>query len=181
MDVTSLFKFLLVGCFVGVVSGLLGIGGGVLVIPALVFLFGYTQQRAVGTSLAMLLPPIGVFAVMRYARAGMVDWHASLTMALGFALGALGGAWLATRGVISERALRLLFVAFLLYIAGNMLFRAERKVWAALCTVGLAAAYGVAYLALRVVGRRWERALDLPEAYRAHLDAPAPSPPEYEI
>lgn len=179
IDVASWWKFLVIGCCVGVVSGLLGIGGGVLVIPALVFVFGYTQQRAVGTSLAMLLPPIGVFAVMRYARAGQVDWRAALLMASGFALGAYAGAWLTTRGVLSERALRLCFVAFLLYVAGNMLFRSERRVWAALCTVGLAVSYGAAYLALRAVGRRWERTLDLPASYRKHLDAPAP--PEYEI
>lgn len=179
MAFATVLKLLLIGCGVGVASGMLGIGGGVLVIPALVLLFGYTQQRAVGTSLAMLLPPIGVFAVLRYWRAGHVDWHASLTMAAGFALGAYGGAWLATRGVLSERALRLAFVGFLLYVAGSMLFRGERRVWAALCTVTLAAGYGAAWLALRAVGRKWERTLDLPETYRAQLGEPMA--PEYEI
>ncbi len=179
MAIVTVLKLLLVGCCIGVVSGMLGIGGGVLVIPALVLLFGFAQPRAVGTSLAMLLPPIGVFAVLRYWRAGSVDWSAALTLAAGFALGAFGGAWLATRGVISERALRLFFVGFLLYIAGNMLFRGERRVWAALCTVGIAGAYGIAFLALRAVGRRWERALSLPEVYRQQLGAP--TAPEYEI
>ncbi len=179
MAIVTVLKLLLVGCCIGVVSGMLGIGGGVLVIPALVLVFGFAQPRAVGTSLAMLLPPIGVFAVLRYWRAGSVDWSAALTLAAGFSLGAFGGALLATRWVISERALRLFFVGFLLYIAGNMLFRGERRVWAAVCTVGLAGAYGVAYVALRAVGRRWERALSLPELYRQQLGAPAA--PEYEI
>lgn len=179
MTMTVLLKLLLVGCCVGVVSGLLGIGGGVLVIPALVLLFGFTQPRAVGTSLAMLLPPIGVFAVLRYWRSGQVDWPAALSLAAGFAAGAFVGAWLASRGVISERALRLFFVGFLLYIAGNMLFRSERRVWAALCTVGLAMAYALSYVALRALGRRWERKLDLSETYRARLDEP--TAPEYEI
>jgi hypothetical protein len=174
-----LFKLVAVGCCVGVTSGLLGIGGGVLVIPALVFLFGFTQQRAVGTSLAMLLPPIGVFAVLRYARSGHVDWSAAMVMAAAFSVGALGGASLAARGLIPERALRLFFVGFLLYIAGNMLFRSERRVWAALCTVGLAAAHGVAYVTLRALGRRWERKLELSEVYRAQLGEP--TAPEYEI
>jgi hypothetical protein len=179
MAFAAIVKLLLIGCCVGVASGTLGIGGGVMVIPALVLLLGFSQQRAVGTSLAMLLPPIGLFAVLRYARAGHVDWSAALTMAAGFALGAYGGAWLASRGVVSERTLRLMFVGFLLYIAGNMLFRGERRVWAALCTVGLAAVYGITYLAMRALGRRWERSLNLAESYRARLDEPMA--PEYEI
>ncbi len=181
MALLPLVKLVLLGCGIGVISGLLGIGGGVLVIPTLVVLLGFTQQRAVGTSLAMLLPPIGLFAVMRYQRAGNVDWSAALTMASGFSLGAFGGAWLATRGVVPERAMRTLFAVFLLYIAGNILFRGERRVWAALGTLGVAAAYGASYLALRALGRRWERALDLPQEYRRRLDAPAAPPPEYEI
>mgnify|MGYP000967012574 CR=1 FL=1 len=180
MTLATALKLLALGCCIGVVSGLLGIGGGVLVIPALVLLFGYAQPRAVGTSLAMLLPPIGLFAVLRYWRAGSVDWSAAMIMAGGFAVGAFGGAWLATRGVISERGLRMFFVGFLLYIAGNMLFRGERRVWAALCTVCLVASYAVAYVALRAVGRRWERTLNLPEQYRKQLEQPTPAP-EYEI
>lgn len=179
MAFAAVLKLLLVGACIGVVSGLLGIGGGVLVIPALALMFGFSQQRAVGTSLAMLLPPIGIFAVLRYWRAGQVDWTVSMTMAAAFSVGAYGGSWLAVHGVISERALRLAFVAFTLYVAGSMLFRGERRVWAALCTVGVAVVYGVAYFALRAVGRRWERTLDLPEAYRARLGEP--TAPEYEI
>lgn len=179
MALATVLKLLLAGCCIGVTSGLLGIGGGVLVIPLLVLLFGYTQQRAVGTSLAMLLPPIGLFAVLRYARAGQVDWSASMLMAAGFALGAALGAYVVTRGWISERALRYVFVGFLLYIAGNMLFRGERRVWAALCTVGLGALYTVAYWALRALGRKWERDLRFTTLYREQLDAPMA--PEYEI
>jgi uncharacterized membrane protein YfcA len=180
MGTLTVIALLALGASVGVLSGLLGIGGGVLVIPALVFLFGFTQQRAVGTSLAMLLPPIGIFAVVRYARAGSVDWAAALTMAAAFSLGALGGASLAARGVVSERALRMIFAVFLLYIAGNMLFRSERRVAAALGTVGVLLAYGLAWLGLRALGRRWERTLELEEEYRKRAASPLP-PPDYEI
>lgn len=179
MAFAAIVKLLLVGCCIGAASGMLGIGGGVLVIPALVFLLGFSQQRAVGTSLAMLLPPIGAFAVLRYWRAGQVDWSVALTLAAAFSVGAYGGAWLASRGVVPERALRLAFVGFLLYIAGNMLFRGERRVWAALGTVCLAGVYGVSYLALRAIGRKWERSLNLAETYRARLGEP--TAPEYEI
>lgn len=177
----SWWKLLLVGAGVGVSSGLLGIGGGVLVVPALAMLFGFSQQRAVGTSLATLLPPIGLLAVLRFARAGQVDWHAAGLLALGFSLGAWGGASVATRGLLSERALRMGFAVFLLYLAASTLFRSDRRVWAALCTVGLALSYGLSWLALRALGRRWERTLDLPAEYRAQLDRAAGPPPEYEI
>lgn len=179
MALATVFKLLLAGGVIGVTSGLLGIGGGVLVIPALVLIFGYAQQRAVGTSLAMLLPPIGIFAVLRYARAGQVDWTAAMVMAAAFSVGAAVGAWIVTRGWISERALRVVFVTFLLYVAGNLLFRGERRVWAALCTVGLGGAYGLAYWALRLLGRRWERDLRFTTIYREQLGAPMA--PEYEI
>lgn len=179
MALATVLKLILAGCFIGVTSGLLGIGGGVLVIPVLVFAFGFPQQRAVGTSLAMLLPPIGVLAVMRYARAGQVDWTAAMILAGAFAVGAAAGASIVARGWVSDRGLRLLFVAFLLYIAGNMLFRGERRVWAALCTVGLGGAYTAAYYLLRLVGRRWERDLRLSTIYRERLGEPVA--PEYEI
>ncbi len=180
MALLKIIQLLLLGGTVGVLSGLLGIGGGVLVIPAMVWLFGFSQQRAVGTSLAMLLPPIGLFAVLRYAKAGMVDWSAALTMAAAFAVGAFGGSSLAAKGVVSERALRVGFAVFLLYIAANMLFRAERRVWAALGTVGVLLAYGVSYAALRALGKRWERTLDLSAEYKKRVEEPAP-PPDYEI
>lgn len=172
-------KLLLVGLGVGAVSGMLGIGGGVLVIPALVLLFGYSQQRAVGTSLAMLLPPIGIFAVMRHHRAGNVEWSAAMVMAAAFSVGALGGASMLARAWISDRTLRIAFAGFMLYVAANMVFRAERRVWAVAGTLGLAAAYGLAYWALRAVGRKWERELDLREEYKRRLGEPVA--PEYEI
>src|SRR5690348_18362250 len=81
--------FVLVGLAVGSIAGMLGIGGGVLVIPALVFLFGFSQKVAVGTSLAMLLPPIGIFALMPYWRDGNVRLGPAMLLAAGFAAGGL--------------------------------------------------------------------------------------------
>jgi uncharacterized protein len=179
MALATALKLLIAGCLIGVSSGFLGIGGGVLVIPALVLIFGYAQQRAVGTSLAMLLPPIGIFAVLRYARAGQVDWAAAMIMAFAFAGGAALGAFIVTKGWVSQRALRFVFVTFLLYIAGTMLFRGERRVWAALCTVGLGAVYSGTYWVMRALGKRWERDLRLSTIYREQLGEPLA--PEYEI
>src|SRR5258706_8297882 len=72
---------LLIGVVVGIISGIVGIGGGVMVVPILVYGFKYSQHTAQGTSLAMLLPPIGILAVMQYWRAGHIDVKMALLLA----------------------------------------------------------------------------------------------------
>lgn len=86
----QLLLLLAVGAFTGAVSGMFGIGGGVFVIPAMVYLFGFSQKTATGTSLAMLLPPIGLLAALRFYRAGHVNVPAALLLIAGF----LGGSYL---------------------------------------------------------------------------------------
>lgn len=171
-------QFASVGLVVGAVGGMLGIGGGVLVIPALVYLFGFNQKMAVGTSLAMLLPPIGIFALMRYYPQN-VNVKAAMILAAGFAIGGYFGGWFANSAYVQERYLRVLFAFFLLYIAGNMLFKNENRVQAAIKTTVIMVGYGVIYLAARALARRLETKLDLPETYRSKLSAPLP--PDYEI
>src|ERR1051325_11550367 len=84
--------FLVLGVVVGVFSGIIGIGGGVLVVPCLVYFAHMTQHKAQGTSLAFLLAPIGIFAFWEYYKAGNVDVRAAILLAAGFAVGAcLGG------------------------------------------------------------------------------------------
>ena len=171
--------FVLVGLAVGSIAGMLGIGGGVLIIPALVFLFAFPQKLAVGTSLAMLLPPIGIFALMPYWRDGNVNIKAAMLLAAGFAVGGYFGGWLANRHFISERFLRVMFSFFMLYVAGNMLFRSEDRVRAALKTTLIMLAFALTYAFARMLGRRLETRLNLPETYRAKLGAPLT--PDYEI
>ncbi len=174
---------LLVGLAIGIISGMLGIGGGVLVIPALVFLFGFPHRKAVGTSLAMLLPPIGIFALLKYWHEdhNNVDFKAALLLAAGFAIGGYLGGAIANSRIVAEndRWLRILFALFLLYVAGNMLFRSENRVQAALKTAVIIVGYGIVYGGARLLARRLERRLDLPETYRARLSAPLE--PDYEI
>jgi uncharacterized protein len=86
--------FLVLGVVVGAFSGMIGIGGGVIVVPCLVYFFHMTQHKAQGTSLGFLLAPIGVFAFYEYYKAGNVDVKAAVFLAAGFAVGAwLGGRW----------------------------------------------------------------------------------------
>jgi uncharacterized membrane protein YfcA len=83
----SFLGFLLIGLFVGAVSGMFGLAGGVFVVPALVFLCGFSQKTATGTSLGMLLPPIGILAFLHFYRAGHVNVPAALLMIAGFLAG----------------------------------------------------------------------------------------------
>ncbi len=86
------FKLVLTGLLAGIAAGFFGIGGGLIIVPALVYFAGFSQHRATGTSLAILLPPLGIGAVYEYARKGNVDWRAAAIIAVLLALGAwLGG------------------------------------------------------------------------------------------
>ena len=83
----SFLGFLLIGAATGAVSGMFGIGGGILVIPAMVYIYGFSQKMATGTSLAMLLPPIGIMAFLQYYRSGLVSVPAALLLIAGFLAG----------------------------------------------------------------------------------------------
>jgi uncharacterized membrane protein YfcA len=112
---------LLIGVAVGIVSGIIGIGGGVMVVPILVYGFKYTQQTAQGTSLAMILPPVGILAVLQYWRAGHVDVKMAVLLALGFAVGGyFGGHWAQQ---MSSMALRRAFAVTLGAVAVKMFFQ----------------------------------------------------------
>ena len=104
----------------GIIGGLFGVGGGEIFIPLLIYLFGFSQHQAQGTSLAVLLPPIGLLAALRYYRAGHVDFAVAGLLALGFFFGASIGAIVATR--IEGHILRKIFGAFLFLVSLHMMF-----------------------------------------------------------
>ena len=91
----SIVLFLVLGLFVGTISGLIGIGGGVLFTPALIYLFGFSQHEAQGTTLALLVPPIGILGAWTYYQKGHVNIQAASLICIGFVLGGLVGATLA--------------------------------------------------------------------------------------
>jgi uncharacterized protein len=111
---------LIAGLLTGVIGGLFGVGGGEIFIPLLVYLFGFSRHQAQGTSLAVLLPPIGLLAALRYYKAAHVDFATAGLLALGFFFGASLGAVLATR--IHGDLLRRIFGAFLLLVSLHMIF-----------------------------------------------------------
>ena len=109
----------LLGIAAGVVSGLFGVGGAVVIVPGLVLLAKLPQHTAHGTSLAALLPAVGILGVLEYHRRGQVNIPYAAAIAAGIFLGALLGAKLA--GAVSEPMLRKLFGGFLLLVAGRLL------------------------------------------------------------
>ena len=111
--------FLFLGVIGGVFGGLLGIGGGTIVVPALVYLFGMTIHKAQGTMLAAFLPPVTVLAVWKYYKTGNVDVRAAALMALGIFAGSYFGAWLNVS--LSEMMVRRVFGIFLVVIAAKLL------------------------------------------------------------
>ena len=175
----TIVGLLVAGLAVGVCGGMLGIGGGILVIPLLTFAFGYSHRQAVGTSLGMLLPPIGVFAFLQYYRAGQVDLRAAAVLAASFALGAWLGGWLANTGRVPEQTLRVLFAIFLLYVAGSMLFRSDARAHAVLRTLLTVGTGLAAWGLLRLIGRRWDTRYSVGPVYRSHLRRPPST--DYEI
>jgi uncharacterized protein len=119
-DIAMLFLFLLLGLAAGVLSGLFGIGGGIVIVPALIFIASFTPIQATGTSLGALLLPVGIFGAWEYYRNGNLDVAAALLIALGLAIGAWFGARLAHE--ISPLMLKRLFGIFLLVVAARMLW-----------------------------------------------------------
>ena len=119
MSTQIILMLLLIGLLAGVLSGLIGVGGGIIIVPALVYFLGFSQHEAQGTSLGLLLLPIGILAVFSYYNKGYIDIKYVGIMAVGFLLGGFLGSKLALS--ISENTLKRIFAVVLFYTAFKML------------------------------------------------------------
>src|SRR5260221_12114120 len=117
--------FVEIGILGGIASGLFGVGGGIVVVPALIYWAGFTQHKATGTSLAVLLPPIGLAATIEYYRHGNVDIPAAAILAATMFLGAWMGAAIANR--IEGPQLRLAFGVFILGLGVYLIYGACKR------------------------------------------------------
>lgn len=120
MSFQTIALLILVGLLAGMLSGLVGLGGGVIIVPALVFLLGFSQHQAQGTSLGILLLPAGIFAAMNYYKKGYIDVKVVLLLFIGF----LVGGWLGSKLSVNlpETTLKKIFAVALVLIAGKVLF-----------------------------------------------------------
>lgn len=125
MSIPSITLLLMIGFASGIASGLFGIGGGVLIVPGLVYLAGFSQHAATGTSLAILLPPVGLAAVLVYYRHGNVDLKSAFIVATAMFVGGWLGALVANH--IAGPYLRLLFGIFVVGLGIYLIFGALHR------------------------------------------------------
>jgi hypothetical protein len=110
---------LIVGVLAGFLSGLVGVGGGLIIVPALIYFLSFSQQQAQGTSLLLLLLPTGIFAVMNYYKAGYVDWKAALIIASTFLVGGFLGSKAAI--ALDQNTVKKIFACFMVLMGLKML------------------------------------------------------------
>jgi uncharacterized membrane protein YfcA len=110
----------MVGLLSGLLAGFFGVGGAIIVIPALIFILGLSQHEAQGTSLAFMLPPVGILATWNYWKAGHVNWKFALVLALTFVVGAYIGSHYSVN--ISDKILRKMFGVLLIFVAAKLIF-----------------------------------------------------------
>jgi uncharacterized membrane protein YfcA len=120
MDIQTILIVVLVGLAAGILSGLVGVGGGLIIVPALIFFLGFSQHNAQGTSLGLLLLPAGILAVIQYYKAGDVDIKAVAILAVGFVAGGYFGSRLALS--LPQDTVKKIFAIFMLLVAFKMLF-----------------------------------------------------------
>ena len=119
MTVQIILLLIVIGLAAGILSGLVGVGGGIIVVPALVFFLSFSQQQAQGTSLGLLLLPVGILSVLNYYKQGNIDVRVVAIMAVSFVI----GGWLGSKWAISlpEVTVKRIFAVILFYSAFKMM------------------------------------------------------------
>ncbi|MBI9060455.1 MAG: sulfite exporter TauE/SafE family protein [Marinilabiliaceae bacterium] len=120
MPTSQLIILLIIGLLGGIVSGSLGVGGGIIIVPALVYFIGFNQHLAQGTSIAILLPPTGILAAMQYYKKGFIDIKVAIILMTIFVVGAYLGSLISLN--IPAKTLKKVFGLFMLMISLNMIF-----------------------------------------------------------
>lgn len=120
MSLTTILILILIGIIAGALSGLIGIGGAILIIPALMYFMQMNQISAQGTSLAIMLPPIGLMAVLNYYKAGAINLKYAAIIAIAFFIGGYFGSKLAIN--LNQEILRKLFAIVLIGLAIKILW-----------------------------------------------------------
>lgn len=120
MDFNTFFILVLVGLSAGVLSGFIGVGGGIIIVPALIYILNLSPLQAQGTSLALMLPPIGILAFIQYYKAGNVNLYFAGVIAVTFIIGGFFGARFAQK--IDENLIKLIFGLIMIIVAFKLIF-----------------------------------------------------------
>lgn len=125
MSISTILILIFLGICAGMLSGFVGVGGGMIIVPGLIFLLGASQLSAQGTSLAVIILPVGIFGVMNYYKAGHINIQYAAIIALAFVIGSYFGSKYALK--VPEHKIKLLFGLFLLYISVRMIYSGASK------------------------------------------------------
>jgi uncharacterized membrane protein YfcA len=125
MDINTIIILLIIGVVAGMLGGLVGIGGGIIIVPALIYFLGKNQMQAQGISLALIMFPVGILGVMQYYKQGHVDFSIVLVLAIGFIVGSFLGSKIAMD--LPQDIIRKLFACLLIIVAVKMLFLDKSK------------------------------------------------------
>ncbi len=125
MDLQTIFILICLGVFTGMLSGVVGVGGGIILVPALVYLLGFSQLNAQGTSLALIMFPVGILGVLQYYKNGHIDFSIVLILAIGFIIGSFFGSKIALN--IPQDITKKIFASLMIIIAVKMLFFDTKK------------------------------------------------------
>ena len=133
MDIQTILIIILVGIAAGMLGGMVGVGGGLIIVPALVYFIGFSQKTAQGTSLGLILLPVGILAVLNYYKQGHVDFRVVGILAAGFLLGSFFGSKIALS--LPQDTVKKIFAVFMIIMAVKMLFFDKPKTQKAIATV----------------------------------------------
>jgi uncharacterized membrane protein YfcA len=125
LSFSTILILILIGVCAGLLSGFVGVGGGMIIVPGLIYLLGKGQLEAQGTSLAVIMLPVGILGVMNYYKAGNVNINYALVIAIAFVLGSYFGSKYALK--VPEHKIKVIFGVFLLYVAVRMLHSGGMK------------------------------------------------------
>jgi hypothetical protein len=120
MDINTIIILIIIGFATGILGGMVGVGGGVILVPALVFILGFSQLDAQGTSLALIMFPVGLLAVIQYYKQGHVNFNIVFLLAIGFVIGSFLGSKISLN--IPQQTVKRIFAILMLVIAIKMLF-----------------------------------------------------------
>lgn len=120
MTITTIFTLIIIGLLAGILSGLVGVGGGIIMVPLFILFLGLTQHNAQGMSLAVMLPPVTFLAVYNYHKAGVINWKAAIIVSILFIIGGYLGSKLALQ--IDQKTLKKIFGLVMLIVAFKLIF-----------------------------------------------------------
>lgn len=126
MDIAMMVMLVMIGIAAGTLGGLVGVGGGIIIVPALIYFLGFSQFQAQGTSLALIMFPVGILAVIQYYKQGHVDFRYVILLALGFVVGGYLGSKISLS--LPQLTVKRIFAILMLVIAVKMLFFDKPKV-----------------------------------------------------